>query len=431
MPMVTMGWSDYRCFVEQQEIELRPVTVVLGRNNAGKSALVRAPLVFSTGVRADSTSPLDLDKLDEQLVDSFESLLYGERPHGSLNFRMTTTDDVNSSSVSCSVRIQNINEYRTQVVSELELESSEHSVQLQWEPNDPPGEENTYTVTVDSRTYHGVAVVFGGIFPQGIETGEKVPEGIAAVIFNLAGFVRKNFDAIRYIGPFRERPARLHRLPARMPNDVGERGENTAGILASDAMRQGRRLIDELNAELGGNLLGWTVDIVERGGGANSVILRSKDDETLEVNLADTGTGIAQALPIFVQRALDVLRPPKKPTLEIIEQPELHLHPAAHAPLADLYLDAAERTNVRFLIETHSETFLLRLRRRIADQTVNPDAVAVYFVESAAGKASARKINIDSNGNLDFWPEGVFSEDYDETRAIVNAQLKRAGSRAN
>jgi hypothetical protein len=39
---------------------LCPVTVILGRNNSGKSALVRAPVVFDTGIRTDSPAPLDL-----------------------------------------------------------------------------------------------------------------------------------------------------------------------------------------------------------------------------------------------------------------------------------------------------------------------------------------------------------------------------------
>ena len=51
-----------------------------------------------------------------------------------------------------------------------------------------------------------------------------------------------------------------------------------------------------------------------------------------------------------------------------VEEPELHLHPSAHALVADLFLQAAtsDGSRVRFLVETHSETFLLRLRRRIA-----------------------------------------------------------------
>ncbi|GAA0377234.1 hypothetical protein Acor_30650 [Acrocarpospora corrugata] len=68
---------------------------------------------------------------------------------------------------------------------------------------------------------------------------------------------------------------------------------------------------------------------------------------------------------------------------------------------------------MRFLVETHSETFLLRLRRRIAEGSVAAADVAVYFVENEGGSASARRIEIDSMGNLDYWPRGVFAEDFE------------------
>lgn len=424
MPTVTMGLSNYRCFAERQEVQLRPVTVVLGRNNSGKSALVRAPLVLSTGIHTDSSSPLDLDVLTEQIVDSFGNLLYGARPHGSLHVQLTVQGD-DGESVQVDARIQNIDEYRMQIVSSLRFSAGGIDLDLEWEPEDPPEEPHNYTLRVGSGTYSGVKVEFHGILPIGVDFIGDVPDQYVEKLLECAGRVRAGFDSIRYLGPFRDRPSRLYRLPVRMPTDVGTSGENTASILASDSTRQQGQLLRQLNDALGGNLLGWSIDVVERSG-MHAVVLRSQDDETLEINLADTGTGIAQALPIFVQRALDVLKPAPRPVLEIIEQPELHLHPAAHAPLADLYLQAARDTNVRFLIETHSETFLLRLRRRIAERQVSPDSVAVYFVDNTGGSASARRINIDADGNLDYWPEGVFSEDYDETREILKAQFEKA-----
>ena len=173
-----------------------------------------------------------------------------------------------------------------------------------------------------------------------------------------------------------------------MPTQMGISGEHAASMLASDVARQQGRLVRKLNEVLGKDLPGWSIEVAERGG-MYAVMLTSEDDNTISVNLADVGTGVAQMLPIFVQRALDLLSPPKKPVLEIIEQPELHLHPAAHGALADLYLNAAKRGGVRFIIETHSETLLLRLRRRIAEGQVDPRSVAIYFVEHHSGGAEA------------------------------------------
>ena len=126
----------------------------------------------------------------------------------------------------------------------------------------------------------------------------------------------------------------------------------------------------------------------------------------------------------MVQRALDVVDPPKGPTLEIVEQPELHLHPAAHRGLADIYISAAQRSDTRFIVETHSETFLLRVRRRVAEGIVDPNILAVYFLENSKGIATVRPINIAADGSIDYWPTGIFSEDYEEARALAKAHPK-------
>ncbi|ETK34580.1 hypothetical protein MPTA5024_18820 [Microbispora sp. ATCC PTA-5024] len=86
-------------------------------------------------------------------------------------------------------------------------------------------------------------------------------------------------------------------------------------------------------------------------------------------------------------------------------------------------IQADRRT--RYLIESHSETMLLRLRRRIAEGVISPEHIAVYFVENDGAAAQVRRIEIDEAGNLDYWPEGIFSEDFEETKKLMKAQFSR------
>jgi hypothetical protein len=278
-----------------------------------------------------------------------------------------------------------------------------------------------YTVRIGEQSFADVPVEFDGLLPVRFgNTAESGSHGVPEA----ARAVARGFPVIRYIGPFRDRPHREYKLPVRMPTEVGIGGVDAAAMLAADQVRGQGKLLDQVNRDLADNLPGWTLSVVGRGL-YFAIMLTSRDDSTLNVNLADAGTGVAQVLPIFVQRAADLVAPPADPVLEIIEQPELHLHPAAHGALADLYLTALERQpDVRFLVETHSETFLLRLRRRIAEG-LDPDTVAVYFVEHGSAAATVRPIKVDADGNLDYWPAGVFSEDYEEARALANAQLMR------
>jgi hypothetical protein len=420
MALVRMALTSYRCFAQRVDIPLSPVTVILGRNNSGKSALSRAPLVLNTGIHTDAPSPLDLDELSEDVLESFTDLIYGNRPHGSITVELDFSSP-DHSPLSLAVTIQNIDEFRTQVVSRAEIKTPKGEAVLTWEPQDSP-ETLEYTVEYSGQSFTGITVSFQGILPSAIQEGQGTEE-MAFFLREASSAIREKYPTVRYFGPFRDRPHRRYRLPARMPVEVGISGENAAGILASDLERHQGRLVEQVNADLSENLPGWQVDVVERGG-MYSLVLKSTTDDSLIVNLADAGTGVAQVLPIFVQRATDSLNPPSGAVLEIIEQPELHLHPAAHGALADLYLYAAQRTGVRFIIETHSETFLLRLRRRIAEG-VPAEMVAMYFVDHDGQASQVRPIHVDQDGNLDFWPDGVFSEDYAETRALTAAQMER------
>lgn len=107
-------------------------------------------------------------------------------------------------------------------------------------------------------------------------------------------------------------------------------------------------------------------------------------------------------------------------SIVVIEQPETGLHPRIQAELADFFISQTKR-GVRFVLETHSEHILLRMRRRIAETTVgvleNPhtamkaDDLSVYFVyregdaEEIKIDALGEQINI-PQGFKEFWGQG-------------------------
>jgi predicted ATPase len=106
----------------------------------------------------------------------------------------------------------------------------------------------------------------------------------------------------------------------------------------------------------------------------------------------------------------------------VVEEPELHLHPAVHGALADLMVDAvvdAEQTQV--IAETHSENLLLRLRRHVANGKLNPNDVGLLWFEHTGAGTRIRPIDVASDGSVSDWPKGVFSEDLGEVRAIAQA----------
>lgn len=408
MPLRRLALTNYRCFGGRQEIELRPITVVLGKNNSGKSALVRAPLVVATGFGHDAPVPLDLLQLGDDAPE-FVDLVHKRLDHGSIGIELDL-----GGTWRLSATVQNIAEWRTQIVSKWRYEDADGWVSLDWSDTDESEgnedtEEHTYRV---KGSVHGWDELgrfrFTGLIPARLRWPEHL------------NTVSANIDEIRYLGPFRTRPTRLTRLTARPPVQ-DEDGGRSAEILIHDHVRRGGRLIDKINEYLGDHLPGWELEVVSRYD-AYSVGLKSTTTRGLWVPATDSGTGVAQVLPILVQRALDELDPPKRPVLEIVEEPELHMHPSAQTALADLYIRAARAGRVRFLIETHSETFLLRLRRRVAEGGLRPEELALYSIEGDGESSIVNRINVDELGNVDYWPEGIFEESFEEVRALAVAQ---------
>lgn len=417
MALVNLSLRNYRCFAERQDVELRPITVVLGKNNSGKSALVRAPIILQTGIRNDHPIPLDLEQFGDDAPE-FTDLVNGRVDLGNIVVGLKLTG-ANGEEYALDATIQNVPEFHGQRISEWSLRSGSAGASYTWVIGSGVEEPGLEIYHRPDRS--SVPLDFKGLLPIDLPgddgTGWFDPER-----------VRASFDVIRHLGPFRFKPKRLVRLPAREP-DHDEFGSRTAEILTYDHVRRKGRLIEKVNDYLGTSLPTWKLE-VQAHLNAYAVGLRSQKKPALWVPATDIGTGISQILPFLVRRAQDELDPPGRDVLEVVEEPELHLHPSAQAMLADLYIRAIGTGPVRFLVETHSETFLLRLRRRVAEGALDAKRLALYFVDDDGEFSTVRRINVDKLGNVDYWPEGIFEEDFEEVRALAEAQETRLESDA-
>jgi predicted ATPase len=168
----------------------------------------------------------------------------------------------------------------------------------------------------------------------------------------------KCVSSIVRIGPHRERPDRITLVN---PNDkstfVGTKGENVMSIINQSSPTQ----MKELNKWLALLEIPYIVDKkFNKAFNISQLILKDTDD--MLVSLADVGYGIGQVLPVILTSML------QENTIITIEQPELHLHPKLQANLADLFIRSAEKNNNTFILETHSEHIILRLKRRQREQ---------------------------------------------------------------
>jgi AAA15 family ATPase/GTPase len=259
------------------------------------------------------------------------------------------------------------------------------------------------------------------------------------------------FEGSKHIGPIRELPTRNHlpQAPSNFPRWV-------SGIAAYDALlhkHTSLKIIQATNKWLSSKAhfnTGYKVEIkcfkqldteshlfevLESG---DDFVNKTKDikeaikdlpekvffqirdiSQGIPLSMQDVGTGISQILPIIVGSIY------LKMKFLCIEQPELHIHPALQAVMADLFIEQCadlERREERpaFVVETHSEHLMLRILRRIrntkenegsCEYPIHPNDVAVYYLVKDDNITDAIHIPITEDGEFLLpWPNGFFPE---------------------
>jgi predicted ATPase len=121
-------------------------------------------------------------------------------------------------------------------------------------------------------------------------------------------------------------------------------------------------------------------------------------------SLADVGFGISQFLPIIVAD----LQLSDDSTL-IMSQPEIHLHPSVQANLGNYLVKQVKDRNKNYIVETHSEYLLNRMRLLIVKGEIQPEDVAVYYFENSIKNGSiAHRIEFTKDGQILNAPKGFF-----------------------
>ncbi|EBV3304342.1 hypothetical protein DOH45_25395, partial [Salmonella enterica subsp. enterica serovar Enteritidis] len=207
---------------------------------------------------------------------------------------------------------------------------------------------------------------------------------------------------IAYLGPLRLHPARLYAPKGDQSGSVGKAGENAARLIyekspgMSDEINRWFREFDipyTLSAENIGNDITGSV-----------VSLQLKDLRTgVTVGPSDVGFGIGQLLPILVEGLV------RKNSSICVEQPEIHLHPRLQASLANFIVETSKEN--QWIIETHSESLILRLQNKIKEGAISPKDISVIYVEATSRGSKVLEIPLDKDGDFMVdWPDGFFEE---------------------
>ena len=110
-------------------------------------------------------------------------------------------------------------------------------------------------------------------------------------------------------------------------------------------------------------------------------------------NLLDVGYGVHSVLSLA--HAISVA---DKPSIFLLQQPEIHIHPVAQAKLAQYMAEGPHD----YMIETHSDHIVDRFRLCVMQQVLQPDELAILYFEKSDDGSQSRihEISVDAQGNV-------------------------------
>jgi predicted ATPase len=115
------------------------------------------------------------------------------------------------------------------------------------------------------------------------------------------------------------------------------------------------------------------------------------------LDLTDLGFGITQLLPILIHITIC------KTQYLILEELESNLHPAIQSKLADMLIDAHKKFHINFIVETHSEYFIRKLKylTAIKSQGITTNESIIYYFNEPNHRQMVKTIRILQDGTLD------------------------------
>lgn len=389
MRLQSLAFAGYRSFAARspralqrplEELRLAPLTVLLGKNNSGKSTTARLLHHVLLALSGGEATPFPMR--DER------------RTYG-LQFRDVQHNGNFFAPLDLDLRIRAEDGVETSLVAQLN--------QISDSADDVPPVMQVWKL--DGNDLLGTPCV-RGLLPDVPSTATLRQEA------------KRLLDASCYLGPLRD-PVKSTYTIGSPASDLKPDSNSAIAqmLLANPTLRTS---VGEWMAQ---NIDGWSVDVQQTLSAVKLIARRHKR----ESNLADAGQGLQQVLPVVTLCRWRSLGLGEAPFLDVIEQPELHMHDAAHAALGDLLLSAVSTERGNVVVETHSESLVLRLRRRIAEG-LSPHQVALIYVEDTEEGSRLKPISISEDGEVNWWPEGVFSEAFLEVKAIRRAQRQHERS---
>jgi predicted ATPase len=434
-----MSLQNFRSWENTGEISLAPITGFFGTNSSGKSSLLRFLLLLKqTSESSDQGAQLELGGRGS-LVDfgSMSDLLFDHDTKRTLGISLgwdQQTWPLESPEGEAASRWRSalgspLVFSATHTLTKREIRCDSMSYEIDTFKFGLEREQSKYRMVNKGyeliRPQGRPSSIAGPIKSYGFPASTRLAFTNASFLQNFELAFEQTLSNVFYLGPLREDPQRQY-AGWRKQAGVGTRGEFFVDALLAARERNDKvkigprkyRALDQYVAEWLqrlGLVQEFKVDEVRPGANIYQVLVK-RSEHSPWVPLTDVGFGVSQILPVLTL----CFSAPMGSTL-ILEQPEIHLHPKVQAGLADVFIDAMKLRKIQIIVESHSEHFLQRLLRRVAEETIAPDDAALYFCEAEEERSTIRGLDVDLFGSISNWPVDFFGDPLGEAVATARA----------
>ncbi len=442
--------KNFKLWKSVEAMRLAPITGLFGTNSSGKSSILQALLLLKQTLESsDRSLPLHLGgERDYVELGSFRDVIWAHTEDALLSFafrwelaeelkikdpenptaqllqgkEMTFVTEIDSPDGE-KLRVHRLGYEMSG--RDFALTRKEKNNQYQLSPTQQGG--SFRFIRTPGRAWDLPAPFkFHGFPDQAITYYQN-----SAFLPDLQHELEDQFSRLYYLGPLREYPKRRYVWSGSEPVDVGRRGERAVDAILAARERNNyiyrgrhkqRWALDHMLAHWLKEMdliYDFSVDRVAEKGSIYEVRVQ-KEYGSASVLLTDVGFGVSQILPVLV-----LCYYVEEGSTLLFEQPEIHLHPSVQSSLADLFIDVTKHRNIQIIVESHSEHLLNRLQRRMAEERVCQEDLALYFCETKRNEANLVPLETDSVGNIKNWPKDFFGNRFGETAARQEAALQR------
>lgn len=414
-----IGFSNFKAFRDYQSADLSPVSLFFGYNNSGKSSILRAVKLLSDSFKINHTNQY-MESVLDYTSQSIRGASHQELTHVNTSGIVFYLGWGNETSLKFKVKQNGLD---PEIVEEI-------------------------IVTISGTVYHFLPSLKLGASSELFEL-EDSTNCVELTIKNLRlncekidfSSINQSLDtfsnSVFHLNSTRAFPPREFEIGVGIPLQISPDGIGTAETIwyLSEARSPSFTDLNKWLESISGRVITTDNAPISIKNGKRTVRLETisasasvSTSESSSVSVLDSGEGIAQVLPVITLCAQAANNELSDFPIIILEQPELHLHPDATVALAEFICSCAQKNkDARYIIETHSESFLLSLQKALVSQKLSNVDFSCNWVSKDSSSSKISKVIFDDDGYIvENWPDDVFGEIFKQTRDLIDARENSA-----